>query len=301
MTAPRDPDRLIRAFLDEGDDYLQDQVYDEVRAAIQHRRQRVYFGPWRTPIMSKFITVGLGAAAVVVIGILLGSQVLTAPGGNTGGDVSTPEPTPTVEPTPQPTPTPTPAGMLPEGPHMILDGAIDDSQSEGPPLTVTIPAPGWFGDVGGGILTTREGGMIVFVQEEYLVFADACHYGAAPPEAVSTVDDLITALASHGSREASEPVDINLDGYAGKSIVLQAPDDLDVSDCDPLYGGSWDCGGGGRLEPCGYSEGTGEIETVYALDVGGAVMAWVTVYAADAPDDVIAEFEAIVQSADFGS
>ncbi|HEX6128058.1 MAG TPA: hypothetical protein VF071_03450, partial [Candidatus Limnocylindria bacterium] len=81
MTAPRDPDRLIRAFLDEGDEYLQDQVYDEVRAAIEHRRQRVYFGPWRTPIMNRIVTFGLGAAAVVVIGLLLGAQLLGEPTG----------------------------------------------------------------------------------------------------------------------------------------------------------------------------------------------------------------------------
>ena len=65
MTAPRDPDRLIHGFLLEGEEYLQDQVYDEVRAAIEHKRQRAFFGPWRTPIMNKFVGYGLAAVAVV--------------------------------------------------------------------------------------------------------------------------------------------------------------------------------------------------------------------------------------------
>jgi len=37
MTTPRDPDRLIHAFLREGAEQLDDQVYDAVRADIDHR------------------------------------------------------------------------------------------------------------------------------------------------------------------------------------------------------------------------------------------------------------------------
>ena len=75
MTAPRDPDRLIHGFLLEGEEYLQDQVYDEVRAAIEHKRQRAFFGPWRTPIMNKFVSYGLAAAAVVAV-LLVGYQLI---------------------------------------------------------------------------------------------------------------------------------------------------------------------------------------------------------------------------------
>ena len=108
MTAPRDPDRLIHGFLLEGEEYLQDQVYDEVRAAIEHKRQRAFFGPWRTPIMNKLLTYGLGAAAVVVL-IFAGSQFFGSSGGLFGAE-PTPTATPeaTLEPTPSPTPEPTP-------------------------------------------------------------------------------------------------------------------------------------------------------------------------------------------------
>ena len=258
--------------------------------------------------MSRFLSFGLGAAAVVVIALLLGSQLLGPPAntGNTGGPRPTPEPTATVEPTAQPTPTP--EGLLPEGTHLILDGAVDESQVDIPSITVTIPASGWYGEVGGGILTKEDdpgspdgAGMIVFSQHEYIVYGDACHWESSVPEApVNTVDELVDALSSQASRDASEPTDIYLSGHAGTSITLQAPDDLDVSECDPGYGGSWDCGGVGT-EPCGYTSGSGEIETVYIVDVDGVIVAWVTGHHPGTPPDVVAERDAIVQSAIFGA
>ena len=49
MTARRDPDRLIRDFLAEGQTELADPIYDVVRAEIDRKRQRVVIGPWRFP------------------------------------------------------------------------------------------------------------------------------------------------------------------------------------------------------------------------------------------------------------
>lgn len=102
MTASRDPDRLIRAFLDEGEVQLHDQVYDAVRAEIETKRQRAFIGPWSTYTMNKIVTVGLGAAAVVVIGLLLGAQLLGDPS-NVGGP-GNPTPTPQASATSESTP-----------------------------------------------------------------------------------------------------------------------------------------------------------------------------------------------------
>ncbi|HJP71762.1 MAG TPA: hypothetical protein VJ975_08595 [Candidatus Limnocylindria bacterium] len=88
MTTYTDPDRLIRAFIREGDVELHDQVYDAVRAAIEQKRQRVVFGPWRTPSMNKFVTIGLGAAAVVFIAVV-GIQLFGSGGSGLGADTST--------------------------------------------------------------------------------------------------------------------------------------------------------------------------------------------------------------------
>ena len=141
--------------------------------------------------------------------------------------------------------------------------------------------------------------MIIFTQPEYIVYGDACHWETTVPETVTSVDEFVAALAAQGSRDASEPVDITLDGYAGKSITLQLPDGLDLTECDPGYGGSWDCGGDG-MSPCGYHEGPDAIDTVYVLDIDGLIMAWQTGYFTGTSEEDVAELEAIVQSASFG-
>ena len=61
MNAPRDPDRLIHAFLREGEELLQDPIYDAVRAQIDAKRQRAFIGPWRIPSMNRFLVIGAAA------------------------------------------------------------------------------------------------------------------------------------------------------------------------------------------------------------------------------------------------
>jgi hypothetical protein len=101
MTVSRDPERMILAFLREGEEQLHDQVYDAVRAAIDMKRQRAGIGSWRTSVMNRSVTVGLGAVAVVVIGLLLGYQLLndSAEAGGLGTSPSaTSEPAPSAQP-----------------------------------------------------------------------------------------------------------------------------------------------------------------------------------------------------------
>jgi hypothetical protein len=109
MTASRDPDRLIHGFLLEGEEQLNDRVYDAVRADIEQQRQRTSIGPWRTPTMNRFLAIGAAAVAVLVV-VVIGSQVLRSPAYHGGGGTATP--------TPQPAPTSSPtsaAGTLASG------------------------------------------------------------------------------------------------------------------------------------------------------------------------------------------
>jgi hypothetical protein len=89
MTTPRDPDRLIHAFVLEGAEQLDDQVYDVVRAEIDRERQRVVIGPWRVPTVSKLLPIGLGAAAVIAV-VFIGSRFIGSPTSNVGGPSSQP-------------------------------------------------------------------------------------------------------------------------------------------------------------------------------------------------------------------
>lgn len=308
QTSDRDVNRAIRSWLhqDRHEDAsrIAGAVLDQVETAP--RRRATLWPVRRTPVMNKFLGYGIGAAAVIVA-LVVGSQLLKSPGANIGGpgEEPTSPPTPTFEPTPNPTASPSAEAGVPEGPFVILDGRNDDGETIHPPLTVTIPAPGWDGDEAGGILLKdwdepQGAGMIVFAQEEYLVFSDPCNWASSPGTTVTTVDEFVAALSAQPTRNASEPIDITLDGYTGKSITLHIPDDADLSQCDLGIFGSWDCGGTAQPEACGFHGGPGETSTEYIFDVDGVLMAWHTGYEAEAPVEAAAELEAIVQSASFG-
>jgi hypothetical protein len=306
MTAPNDLDRLLAAFLRDGPAELPDPSFDAVRGRMETTRQRGVIGPWRMPDMNKLLPIGLGAAAVVVV-FVAGTQ-LFGPRAPTGvGVAPSASPSPTTDPSPSPSTSTSAEGGLAEGPFVLLTGQTEDPANNFPPLTVTIPAPGWEGEPGGGILSKNydhqppdDPAMIVFVQPEYIVYGDACHWTTTTPDTpVTTVDEFVAALSSQGSRTASGPVDITLGGYAGKSITLEVPADVDFTDCDPGHGGSWDCQGDGTV-PCGYHGGPEAIDTVYVLDLDGLIMAWQTGYYTATTAEDIAELEAIVQSAAFG-
>ncbi len=106
-SAPRDADRLISAFLAEGQADLPDQVYDEVRAEIDHTSQRTGIGPWRTSFMNRFASV-VAVAVVMVIAVIVGLQ-LAGGGPLIGGDPSV-SPSPSAEPSASDKPTPKPTG-----------------------------------------------------------------------------------------------------------------------------------------------------------------------------------------------
>lgn len=298
-TSDRDVNRAIRSWLhkDRHEDAsrVAGAVLDQADTIPQ--RRSTWWPARRTPTMNKIVPIGLAAAAVVAA-VFIGVQLFGSRDGGTGGQ---PSPIPTVEPTPEPTP----VGLLPEGPFIILNGQLEGQSDTLPPLTVTIPAADWYGEAGGGILLKNDmhgpptgSGMIVFTQEEFIVYGDACHWRTSNTT-VTTVDEFVAALSAQASREASEPVDISLGGYDGTSLTLEVPADLDFGECDPGYGGSWDCNGDGS-GPCGYHSGAGEIDTVYLLDVDGVILAWNTKHYAGTPPEAIAEMEAIVQSASFG-
>lgn len=94
MTASRDPDRLIRAFLDEGLTELPDRAYDAVRSEIDRTRQRVVIVPWRTPRMSNVARLAIGVAAVVVVAVA-GIALLSGRDSNVAAP-SSPSPSPSA-------------------------------------------------------------------------------------------------------------------------------------------------------------------------------------------------------------
>jgi hypothetical protein len=197
MTASRDPDRMIHAFLREDAGQLDDQVYDAVRAEIEQKRQRVVIGPWRVPTMSKFLPIGLGAAAVIAV-LLLGSRFIGSPSSNVGGPGVDPTPTHT-QAAPVAEPSSAPEGGLPEGPFVLAHPA-----GSGPQISLTIPAPGWHGDPSGGTLVKNgqsdppSGAALIgpFIGE-FHVYGDPCQWSTTMSETpATTVDEFVAAMTA---------------------------------------------------------------------------------------------------------
>jgi hypothetical protein len=230
MTREHDFTRLVEAYLDEyeGSTPLPDAARNAIRAELPSTQQRPAWWPARRfPEMNTMAKLGVSAAAVVLIAVV-GFTVLR--GGGTGiGD--SPDPTPTAQPSASASPTSTPAGLLPEGQHVLADETASGGQAS-LPITVSIQAPGWYGEPGGGILQKNDdsdapdgAGLIVFGGDLF-VYGDPCSWATTRPETPSTtVDELIAALTAQASRDATTPVDVTVGGYAGKSVTLHVPDD----------------------------------------------------------------------------
>ena len=299
MSTHRDVNRIVRSWLNEDRHEDADRVLNTVLDQLDTTPQRrTLWSAWRYPIMNNALRVGLAAVAVAIIAVIAinllpGSPV---PGGQPS---ATPEPSAA-----EPSVAPSTAAGLPEGPHLLLDSLVR--------IDVTIPAPGWFGEEGGGILQKNDysdppdgSGMIVFDGPLY-VYGDPCQWESTKPDTPSTtVDELVAALSAQALRDASDPVDIAVGGYTGKSITLHVPDDAaysageEFTDCDQGKFGSWTVPG--VMDPDRYHQGPGQIDELWILDVNGVPVIIDTAYYAGTPTADVDELRAIVESATFES
>jgi hypothetical protein len=231
MNARRDPDRLINAFLMEGQTELADPVYDAVRATIEHKRQRVVIGPWRFPDMNKLVPLGIGIAAVAVA-VFVGGQLLAAPAPGGAGAVPSVQPSPTPAPTVTPAPTatlvaeatpaPIPAdGFMRAGTYVTHPlPAPDDALA----LTFTVPA-GWYGFGDRTIYADEADGTALQFIGVTALNSDLCRWADPKGEVDvgTTVDDLVAALVAQTKYEVSDPVDVSIGGYSGKRVDVVFP------------------------------------------------------------------------------
>jgi len=224
MTAHRDPDRLIHAFLMEGQTELPDQVYDAVRDRIEQTRQRTFIGPWRTSLVTKAMKYGLAAAAVVVIAII-GYQFLG--NSNTGS----PGASESAEPTPSPSATPAAAfpsaGAMAVGRHsMILAGV---------PLSIELTTTGWIsnGDFGidrGNYQTPTSGsaGFILWpASAPDNTYSVPCAKTALDPPAGPSAAELAAAVSNvPGLQLVSGPSAVTIGGHPAQHVVVNVPADI---------------------------------------------------------------------------
>ena len=240
MTDSRNPDRLIQAFLDEGVEDLSDRVYDLVRDQLHHNRQRVVIGPWRMPLMSTSVRAALAAAAVIVIA-LLGFTFLTRPS-NTGQPGASSSPGASFRLLSNQGSIETSAILAP-GTYLLADPFPVH-------MALTVPQAWqvWHLDfTSAGLLAytgqgSGSGWGLFFLSPGDKLYANPCDKTRGMLDAPGpTVDDLVSALASLPGMTASTPVDIEVDGHAGKLIELTAPSD--AASCAPGAATLWDFAG----------------------------------------------------------
>lgn len=264
--------------------------------------------------MNRIRLIGPGIASVVAV-LLVGCSVIGSASVRATA-TTTPDATATAPPPATSKPsasarTPAPVvGGLPLGPHVVTKDI-----GTGVSITVAIPAPGWDGESNGGYLcwtpvedcaTPPDGaGIIAFNDREYYAYEDACRWSDTRPAGpATTAEDLVAGLASQKFREASAPEAITLDGYTGKRMILRMTDhhDLafsngDFTDCDDGHLALFGVAG---EDPARWSQGPGQIEEVWALDVGGAVAVLIGTYYEDTPQSAVDEMRAILGSMTFG-
>lgn len=302
--------RLLRSYLreewHEDANRVASMVLDELDTTPQRRSGGM---AWRFLFMNNnIVRVGLAAAAVVVIAIIAINLLPGSPA--PGGE-------PTVSPSVAPSaaapsaaaPPPSADALLPEGPILIWDPSLEDPTSEAPTITVTISSPGWqfhrdyqYLQRGLGAEDNSLRGDIVWPGSVppgtgFYVYGDPCQSSSTRPETpATTVDEIVAAMAAQADRDASDPVDVTIDGYAGKTIILHVPDDADFAACDGDSFTTYEWGLGGQPPA---TQGVGQIDQYWFVDVEGSIVfidAW---YYPDSPDGTIEEMRAIVESATF--
>jgi hypothetical protein len=227
MIANRQLDETIAAWLEAtGPQRMPERVLESTFARTRTSRQH---RGWRRFVMGRatqrFSAAFAGAAIVVTAAIVVLNTLQRT---STGGP-------------PAATPSPTADGSLPTGSFRLWRG------QGGGEIRVTIPATGWFGTPGAGMLIKNSdpahpdaGGVVVFAasselsgEEGLYVYGDACHWSTTKPaQPITTEVEAVTALAAQATSDASAPGDITVGGRAGKSITLRFSKDLDLRGCD---------------------------------------------------------------------
>jgi RNA polymerase sigma-70 factor (ECF subfamily) len=293
---------LLRSFLRE--DWHEDanrvasMVLDELDATPQRRS----WGPaWRTPTMNKFLAIGLGAAAVVAV-LLIGSNLLGSgspdPGGEPPASVAPSEAEPSVEPSA--------AAGLPVGSSYTLS-------TEGLLVEATIPAPGWSANedlllVKNGNSAAPDGAYALGVWHgpEWYIPGNPCQWQSTMPDTpATTLDEIVAALGSQATRNASAPVDVTVDGYAGKVMTIETPDgpygasyNPDCDDdkfCTLAYGDTLD------TRDCHmWFQEAGQIDELWIVDVDGEFFFVPGSYFSETAASVVDELGAMLGSMTFG-
>ncbi len=296
MTASRDPDQLIRAWLAEGPTELPHRSFEAVDARTERTRQRA-IRPWRNPHMSNLARLGVGAAAVIVAAVI-GITVFRSGGSGPG---VLPAPTPSASPSPAAsTPTVSPSAVAYAWPARLAAGTYSTSLSWDPSLLFTFTVPdGWLAR---DINIVKNDRMTVKFFPVADVVTDVCQRtlpatpAATTPEAVTTALGKLVELtagpraATIGNRDATTadylvtlPTACSPTDYT----LFKIPAQVCGTGCGDIVGSPW----------LGLEFASGpEHNRVWLMQVGRRVIAVDAAWTDAATAADLAELQAVIDS-----
>jgi hypothetical protein len=308
MTDDRSIERAARSWLEIGPTEAPERAVEAALLQIETTPQeRDWHVPWRLPKM----TTPARVAAAAVVGVLAvgGAFFVLRPGDSSVGGPG-PSPTPVTSPAPSQSPMTLVEGRtlvpgtyvttpFPEpGSNWCFDapspfpstdpsGCTDTKSDDSMRITFDVPA-GWAG-IGNGVWPqvvtslSPAGASLNFFRGAWL-HADPCE--TAPPsiKVGPTVDDFVNAIVDHPLLDSTTPVDVTLDGYAGKFLELQLP--ADITGCPAYF--PW--------EPGLYAQGPSNRWHLWILDVDGIRVVVMTTDFAGTSAQHQAELQAMVDS-----
>jgi hypothetical protein len=252
-------------------------------------------------------------ATAAVIGVLaIGGAFLfigRAGDTNVGGPAPSASPahSPSLSTSPNPSPTVAtlPDGELPAGTYTFKPfgsgPALDHSTCMQPPqagcvdlgpptsMQVTLTVPDGWDSFGTGVWIDENappGGAALGLNRGAWLFSDPCRRDEGDPDIPvgPTVDDFVNALADHPRLDTTTPVDVTVEGYSGKALDLQVPEDILVC---TVYR-PWD--------PGIYAQGPGHLWHLRVIDVDGDRVVIQSMEYAGTDSQRRAELEAMVDS-----
>jgi hypothetical protein len=278
MSAERDVNRVVRSWLredrHEDADRVLGAVLDQVDTTPQRRSSP--WSAWRDSPMNKFVAIGLGAAAVIII-LLVGIQQLGQP------NVIAP---PVESATPEPTPIPSVVPSVPQSPLGV--GVTYDG-----PIPV-----GWTQDSIGSVPYPDDEDLVFAVTQNELVMDPGC--APHPDSDVGpSAGEAVEALAGREGLEEAAVTSATVSGLDGHQLDFVAAADGTGATCRdesegltfvPLFG-HYDTATGDFF----YSyAGPGEANRLIVLDTGTGGTVWIWTFAM-APLDLADHLETVME------
>lgn len=150
----------------------------------------------------------------------------------------------------------------------VIDPAEAPDTAPLPNVEITVPE-GWANLEGWGVRSTSEDDRLLSISlwQVQEVYAHPCRWNRPRIVPGPTAADLAEVLTTIPLRNATTPVDIELDGYTGKELEWSVPADADFSKCVDGKFQSWKEWDGDR-----YQQGPGQVDRLWIFDVDGQRM-----------------------------